>query len=796
MFSSLRLIPFRAYLLVFLVILVNSIYFCYKGKYPDDGMILRSENGRWIADQFRHGSPAYNAGVRSGDIIRSIGGGSVEAWLNNNSGLKAGETVIYRIERNGRPLQIRVTMTSYFSEAAGFFWLILILPTMFSIASLYLLWKKPKEKAAWLFFIFLQLFAVNTNALSLHFPEFLSILACNVFLLSGTLLGPVLIHFHLVFPKPASLLRRFTWLPLVFYLAGILIFIPYSIIQYHWAISDLRIGTMYGDMDRIGLTWMALAYTIALLTAIYQLLTSRDTLSRNQQRMVIIGSFFGFFTPVGYALFYHSVNQLNNYILFIMVPHGTGSLIMICCILVAIFRFHIWDMELIIRKALLYLVATAFIILSYLLLIWLVDLIVLKESDLSRFLVLGISVILFLVLRDRLQRFTDLLFHRESYDSATVVSGFETSLAGIYRFDELKEKIAQSIDAIFHFKSFAFNLKKKGLIYDPVFVLGAGSSVEGQEYGIDREFEDRLRKSKVFSPKEITNKPQIFEKINGELVIPMVSGGQPNGFFICGQKRSERIYSRQDIQLLHLLAQRVIALLHTAGLFQKDLDRQLMLERERARISHDMHDDVGASLTRISILSELAKNKAETDKETRQWLEQISSTSRSVTEEMSQIIWALNPKNDTLEGLIAYIRRFVGEYLEPTSVSCRFNLPDCLPDLPLTVEVRRNIYLVVREALHNVVKHSEASEVVIGLTSVGDSLTSPPSPLSFKERGSKGEKSFTISISDNGKGFDPSALEFPGNGLVNMKKRMEETGGRLDLKSVPGEGTMVKLEIP
>ena len=168
--------------------------------------------------------------------------------------------------------------------------------------------------------------------------------------------------------------------------------------------------------------------------------------------------------------------------------------------------------------------------------------------------------------------------------------------------------------------------------------------------------------------------------------------------------------------MLRLLAQRVVSLLHTAGLYQKDLDRQLMLERERARISQDMHDDVGASLTRISILSELAKNRAETDKETKQWLEQITSTARNVTEEMSQIIWALNPKNDTLEVLIAYIRRFANEYLEPTSIHYTFELPESLPDIPLSVEVRRNIYLVVREALHNVVKHSGATEVVINLT--------------------------------------------------------------------------------
>jgi signal transduction histidine kinase len=387
--------------------------------------------------------------------------------------------------------------------------------------------------------------------------------------------------------------------------------------------------------------------------------------------------------------------------------------------------------------------------------------------------ILAVSVIFFLVLRDRIQRLIDSLFHRESYDSATVVSDFEAKLSGIYRFDELKQKIVQSLDEIFHFKSFIFSLKKNGLIYEPAFVYGTTKPLTGSEYEINRELEDRLKRTNVFSPEELNKKPSILAETTGELVVPLVSDGQPNGFFICGQKKSERIYSRQDIQILRLLAQRVVSLLHTAGLYQKDLNRRFMLERERARISQDMHDDVGASLTRISILSELAKNREKTDVETKQWLEQITTTSRGVMEEMSQIIWALNPKNDTLEGLIAYIRRFANEYLEPTNIHGSFELPETLPNLPLSVEVRRNIYLVVREALHNIVKHSEATQLSISLI--------------------MNEPGFNIIIKDDGIGFDPANLEFPGNGLVNMKKRMADIGGEFFIITSTGKGTEIKL---
>jgi signal transduction histidine kinase len=219
----------------------------------------------------------------------------------------------------------------------------------------------------------------------------------------------------------------------------------------------------------------------------------------------------------------------------------------------------------------------------------------------------------------------------------------------------------------------------------------------------------------------------------------------------------------------------MIALFHTASLYQKDLDRQLMLERERARISQDMHDDVGASLTRISILSEVAKSRDDIPDETRQSLDQISETSRGVMEEMGQIIWALNPKNDTLAGLVSYLRRFANEYLEPTSVNCTFDLPESLPEQALSVEIRRNVYLVVREALHNVVKHSGASNVSIRLKIEDDG--------------------FKIEIKDDGKGFDPDKLEFPGNGLVNMKKRMEDIRGEFRIRSEAGFGTEIELAV-
>jgi len=591
------------------------------------------------------------------------------------------------------------------------------------------------------------------------------------------LAAPALIHFHLIFPRPSLLIKRFVWLPWAFYSIGLIEFIIHMryYILYVYYPSALHYSN-YWISSKIYLIWVNVAVLIALGIAVYQFKTIKSTLARNQVRIVIIGSLFGFITPMLDGLFMDYIETLlvKNPWLF-HIAHGPAILIMAACFLVAIFRYKIWGTEIFIRKALLYLSATFIIICTYLILIFLIDRLIHSETGATRFFSLAVSVLIFMVLRDNIQHLIERLFHRESYDSATVVSDFEARLSGIYQIKELSSRIVPGLDEIFHFKSFVFSLKKDEKTYKPGFVLGIDHEEIRNGFIATAEFERMLCKAKVFSPEELGKLPAYFEHADGEVIVPLLQGDQPFGFFLCGPKKSERSYSMQDIRVLSLLAQRTVALFHTASLYQKDLDRQLMLERERARISQDMHDDIGASLTRISMMSELVKNREDVGDGARQWLGQISGTSRGLMEEMNQIIWALNPKNDNLEGLMAYIRRFAFEYLEPANIKCDFDLPEKLPEKALTVETRRNIYLVVREALHNVVKHSAATRVDIKLSILNSR--------------------FSISIKDDGKGFDPGKLEFPGNGLINMKKRMNDIGGEIMIQSKTGEGTEIEIVV-
>ena len=215
--------------------------------------------------------------------------------------------------------------------------------------------------------------------------------------------------------------------------------------------------------------------------------------------------------------------------------------------------------------------------------------------------------------------------------------------------------------------------------------------------------------------------------------------------------------------------------------------RQHALERERARIARDIHDDLGASLTRISLLSQSARAELDDRPAVAGDVDQIYTTARELTRAMDEIVWAVNPQHDTLDSLVAYLGRFAQTFLSTAGIRCRLDVPLSLPAWALTAEIRHNVFLAFKEALNNVVKHACASEVRIS--------------LELKPGG------FTLVVADNGRGFNwnsrkcqpgtasDDSRSATGNGLVNMRKRLEEVGGCCDWDTAPGEGTRTKLVI-
>ena len=215
-------------------------------------------------------------------------------------------------------------------------------------------------------------------------------------------------------------------------------------------------------------------------------------------------------------------------------------------------------------------------------------------------------------------------------------------------------------------------------------------------------------------------------------------------------------------------------------------ERQRDIERERSRIAQDIHDDLGASLTRISMLSETVQSELDQPEQAAAGLNQIYKTAHELTRAMDEIVWAVNPRHDTLEGLTSYLEKFAQDLLAAAGIRCRLDMPLEFPSWRPTSNVRHNLFLAFKEALHNVVKHSAASETSIRLVTEASH--------------------FELVVEDNGRGFTPettrehprdnSARLSTGNGLENMARRLAEIHGSCRIQSAPGQGTKVILIVP
>ena len=199
------------------------------------------------------------------------------------------------------------------------------------------------------------------------------------------------------------------------------------------------------------------------------------------------------------------------------------------------------------------------------------------------------------------------------------------------------------------------------------------------------------------------------------------------------------------------------------------------LERIRLRIATDLHDDVGANLSLIAGVSEMLEQQ-DVAPQLRQQLALIANASRRSMDAMSDIVWMINPHKDQLRDLLQRLRHFAGETLTPRHIDVKFALPDAETDMPMGSESRREIFLICKEAIHNIARHAACTEVEITLTLDGSLLT--------------------LRLRDNGHGFDPAATHANSNGgqgVMSMRSRAKKLGGELLVTSQPGSGTEVLL---
>jgi signal transduction histidine kinase len=204
-------------------------------------------------------------------------------------------------------------------------------------------------------------------------------------------------------------------------------------------------------------------------------------------------------------------------------------------------------------------------------------------------------------------------------------------------------------------------------------------------------------------------------------------------------------------------------------------EKEKEAENIRVRISRDIHDEVGATLSGVALFSEIAKQKMEQrqDDDAQIYLQHITDNSKEMVEKMSDIVWAINPQNDSFDRIIAKLESYAFNLCAGKSIRLHLDIDDSIRSYQPGMKVRKNIYMLMKEAINNAVKYSASRNIYFTLKNNNGSILAE--------------------LKDDGKGFDTRHPK-EGNGLNNMKARAEELNARLDIHSASGEGTCIRLE--
>lgn len=208
---------------------------------------------------------------------------------------------------------------------------------------------------------------------------------------------------------------------------------------------------------------------------------------------------------------------------------------------------------------------------------------------------------------------------------------------------------------------------------------------------------------------------------------------------------------------------------------QQRLNEKLKVARLRNHIAGDLHDDVGSTMSTISILSEVARNSLDEREKATALLNNIGDNSRQLLEKLDDIVWSVNPKNDSFAQMIPRMKQFAVELLGNKGIKLQFDLPEVPEKITLSMEQRRNVYLIYKEALHNIAKYADATNVSVAVR--------------------QHDQQLEMTIRDDGKGFDLATAR-KGNGLANMMARAKALGGDCAISSIEGKGTTITLKMP
>lgn len=205
-------------------------------------------------------------------------------------------------------------------------------------------------------------------------------------------------------------------------------------------------------------------------------------------------------------------------------------------------------------------------------------------------------------------------------------------------------------------------------------------------------------------------------------------------------------------------------------------ERRREIEQERARVAHDLHDDLGAGLTEVNMLSSLARSPMTSAPEKQRYLEDLATAAERMVTSLDEIVWAVNPRNDTVASLASYFGAYAQRLLDLASVACGLAVAEDLPEYPLAPKFRQELFLAFKEAVTNVVRHSGATQAWLRISVRDNQLV--------------------VEVTDNGRGFDRQARPAGSDGLANMEERLKSLGGDCEILSGPQRGTTVRFRAP
>ncbi len=222
-----------------------------------------------------------------------------------------------------------------------------------------------------------------------------------------------------------------------------------------------------------------------------------------------------------------------------------------------------------------------------------------------------------------------------------------------------------------------------------------------------------------------------------------------------------------------LVAVTIFFLAAQLALHQKE---HWLLQRERARIAMDVHDDIGSRMTHLVLNGEVVQGELPADSKARAQVEQICDEARGVLSSIDEILWALNPRRDTLQDFADYVCDYAQKFLGPAGIECVFEMDSDTLNAAADLPLRRSLLLAIKETLNNTVKYSRATEVRLQIA--------------------RRRHNLVVVVQDNGRGFDPAAVQPGRHGLSNMSRRMRELGGSCSIVSAVGQGCRIVFRIP